>query len=153
VDATLAAGGAAAMDAFYEDTIARERLTAWMTAAFGLFGLLLAVLGVHGLTAFALGQRVPEIGLRLALGAEPRQIVALVVVRGLRASLLGLAGGVLAAWFVLRLLARLMPGLQSSTGLGLVSAVSVLLLATLVAAYLPARRAARVDPVAALRHE
>jgi ABC-type antimicrobial peptide transport system permease subunit len=121
--------------------------------AFAGFGLLLAALGIYGVIAYAVLQRTQEIGLRMALGASRRAIVAFVLRRALGLGLVGLVLGSLAAVALNRLLVGLLPEITPLEPAILATATAVLLTCMIVAGALPAWRAARVDPLVALRTE
>jgi putative ABC transport system permease protein len=135
------------------DSLARERLSALVSGAFAVSGLLLSSLGVYGLLAFLVTERTKEIGLRIALGARPARLTGSVIGGGLRLVGIGAAIGVGSSLLVLRWFGRLLFGVTPydlstyATVLALLCAVAGL------ASYMPARRAARVEPLVALRQE
>jgi len=129
------------------------RLGASLAAFMGTLGLMLAVVGVYGMVSYSAGRRTKEIGVRIALGATPRQILAMVVGQGMRVVILGVFAGILAAWGVTRLMTHLLVGVTNSDA-GVYLGVSIALsIVALIAIYIPARRAAKVDPIVALRYE
>ena len=135
------------------NSIAPQRFNALMLAVFACFALLLATIGIYGVVAFAAQQRAHEMGIRLAIGAQPGDVLRLVVGQGFTLGLIGVGIGVAGALA----LARIIAGMLYNTGAGdpltfLVVSVIFLGIAT-IASYFPARRAARVDPMAALRCE
>ncbi len=129
------------------------RLAATLLGAFGVLALLLATVGLYGLLAFAVSQRTPEIGVRVALGAHRGDILRLVVGEGLRLAAIGVALGLAAALVAAPLLASQLVGVSARDGASYAVTSLVLIAAAAVACYLPARRAAGVDPLKALRHE
>jgi putative ABC transport system permease protein len=135
------------------DSLLRPRMVALLSTVFGCLALLLAMVGLYGITAYSVARRRGEIGIRLALGAQRRGVVWLV----LRDVLVLLACGLLAGWVASvaagRLVGSLLYGVTAGAPRELGAAALVLALATVVAAYLPARRAARLDPMDALREE
>ena len=129
------------------------RMGASLLAIFGLLALLLAAIGIHGVMSYSVAQRTQEIGIRMALGAQAKDVLQLVLGHAfvilLSGGLLGLAGGLV----VSRVLASLLHGVGSADPLSFAGTTMVLGAAALLASYLPARRALRVDPVVALRCE
>jgi predicted permease len=125
-----------------------------LVSAFGSLALVLAMVGLYGVTAYVVGQRTREIGLRMALGAGRGDVMALIVGQSMKLVLGGLAAGVLCALALSRILESVLYGLIAPSDPATYATVSLLLvLVSLVAAYIPARRAARVDPMTALRQE
>lgn len=125
----------------------------WMLSGFGAVGLLLASLGIYGVIAGFAAQRTNEIGVRMALGAQVRDVIWLVLRQGLRLTLVGTALGLIAALGVARIFASLAPGLATADPLALAGVAWLLVTVALIACWLPARRAARADPLIALRSE
>jgi ABC-type antimicrobial peptide transport system permease subunit len=132
---------------------ATRRLTLWLVAAFGLTSFFLAVVGIYGVMAQAVGQRRQEFGVRQALGATPRDILRLVFSSGAGMTLVGLLVGVALALGSTRLLASLLYGVTPFDPATFVGVAAVLLSAAAGATYLPARRATRISPAVALREE
>ena len=132
-------------------TVAAPRLAASLTGAFAAVALLLAVVGVYGITAYAVARRRREIGIRLALGASPAGIYRRVIRLALGPAGLGAGAGVLAAYAGSRLLASRLAGLGEAGPLLLLALPLALLLVVALASSLPARRAARVDPLEMVR--
>ena len=133
--------------------LAQERLIAELTGLFGLLALLLACIGIYGLISYAVARRIPEMGIRMALGARRASVVWLVLREALILVLIGLVIGIPLEAAAARLVTSLLFGV-SPTDPAMLAATAVLMLSiAVVAAYLPARRASRVDPTAALRYE
>jgi hypothetical protein len=153
VDASLATYDTSAMDSYFSGTLRRERLGAGAMAAFAAFGLFLASLGIYAVIAFAVQQRTQEIGVRMALGANRRSIVAFVLRRGLLLGVTGLAGGAVAAMALNRLLVGLLAEITPLEPGVVVGAAALLLTCIGVACYIPALRAARFDPLTALHKD
>ena len=129
------------------------RLGSVLFALFGGLALVLAAIGLYGVLAYDVSRRNQELGIRMALGASPRQVLTLVVGHGVRVTALGLALGIVAALAGGRVLASLLYGVSWTNVAVLGLAAGVLGAVALLASYLPARRAARVDPMVALRSE
>jgi putative ABC transport system permease protein len=134
-------------------TLERRRFTLAILAAFAAVALLLAVVGIYGLVAYLVEQRARELGIRMALGAQGRDVLRLVLGEGFRLTVRGLAIGALAALAFTRLLAGLVFGVQTADPLTYATSAVLLGAATLAACWMPARRAMRADPLAALRNE
>jgi putative ABC transport system permease protein len=129
------------------------RAAAWGMGAFGLLGLLLSAVGILGTLAYSVAQRGHEVGIRLALGARPEQVVRMVVAGGMRRVAAGMVIGLALAFGVAQLLQAVLVG-DSPTDPTAFAVVSLLLAAVAgVASYIPARRAAKADPLVVLRHE
>jgi putative ABC transport system permease protein len=153
IDASLPLSEAATLTAVIERSVWRERLFSSMFASFALIALLLAVIGVYGVMAYVVSQRTHEIGVRMALGAGNAQVLRMVVRQGAGLAALGVGIGLLLGLGLSRLLSTLLYGVTASDPLTFAATATALVMATLLAAYLPARRAARVDPMVALRAE
>src|SRR5271157_648197 len=136
-----------------EQATFQERLFARFSSFFGLLALVLACVGLYGMMAYAVARRTNEMGIRMALGAEPGKILQMVLHEATTLVALGIVIGVPAALAASRLIATLLYGLKSTDPLTIISATAVLAGVALLAGYLPARRASRVDPMVALRYE
>jgi ABC-type antimicrobial peptide transport system permease subunit len=139
------------MDEMLSDTMVRPRFQAWLLATFGGLALVLAAVGIYGVIAYAVSQRTAEIGLRLALGAPQRSVMSLVLRRGLYPVVAGIVIGLAAALAFSRVMNGLLYGVSPTDTLTLAGVTALLGGVAVAAAYLPARRAARLDPIGALR--
>jgi predicted permease len=128
-------------------------LTSQILGAFALIGLALSAVGIYGVIANLVAQRTPEIGIRMALGAQPRDVLWLVLGQGLRLAAAGTAIGLAVAWGLIRLLDSILPGIPGGDPVAVACVAALLAAVALLACWLPARRATRVDPVVALRAE
>ena len=135
------------------DAVALPRLYATLAAFFAAGALLLAALGVYGVMAYTVAQRQREIGVRLALGADPAAIRRLVLRRGVRLAAIGLAIGLAAAVWLSRIIEALLFGVRPFDAATLVSVALLLGAMIVLASWVPARRAMRLDPVSAMREE
>lgn len=133
--------------------IVQERMLAMLASGFGFLALMLVSIGLSGLLAYGVPRRSKEIGIRMALGAERRRVVALVLRSAARLVLAGIALGVPAALAVSQRVESMLFGLTSTDLTAIASAIVLLVITAQIAAYAPAWRASRVDPLAALRHE
>jgi len=131
----------------------QARFELWVLGILGALALLLAAVGMYGVLAFHVTARTREIGIRVALGARPPDVVRLVIAQGLRVTAAGVAIGLLISALASRLLASLLQGVSPTDAVTWSAAVAVWIAVALVACWLPARRAARVQPLVALRHE
>jgi predicted permease len=141
------------MDQQIGETLVRERLLAMLSSAFGILALVLSCVGLYGVVSYDVTRDIRDLGIRLALGAQRGDVLRHVVGKALSVSSLGVLAGIAAALGVTQLLASLLFGIAARDPLTLTAAAALLLLTTLAASYLPARRAARVDPVVVLRME
>jgi len=153
LDADQPVTAVATMEELLGRSLAQPRFGMLLLALFAGVALLLATIGVYGLVAYEARQRTHEIGIRAAIGAEPWSILRLVVGDGLKLALAGAAIGIAAAFALMRLLASLLYGVGQYDPITFLAMPAALVGAALLAAYLPARRAMRVDPIVALRHE
>ena len=130
-----------------------QRVALWVAGSLGAVALLLAVLGIYGVTAYGVAQRTREIGIRIALGAQRERVLRLVLRQGVLLAAIGVAVGLAAAFAVTRLLERMLYGVPGTDIVALGGAAAALVAAALAASWIPARRAAGVDPLIALRSE
>jgi len=134
-------------------SLRQERLFASLTAGFGILALILACIGIYGVMAYTVARRTNEIGIRLALGAQARQILTMVLRETSWLAVIGVAIGLGAALLLTRFLASMLFGLKPNDPATLIGAAALLFAVALLAGFIPARRASRVQPMQALRHE
>ena len=131
----------------------RSRYRGVLLGIFAIVALTLAAVGIYGVIAYAVSQRTREIGIRIALGAQKRDIFRMVVGHGLILSLIGVVIGLAASLMLTRYLASLLYGVSSTDPATITSVALLLITVALLACSIPARRATRVDPMSALRHD
>ena len=153
VDSNLVVSDMRTLDDQLNMRLANERLLSFLSAGFALLASLLAVVGLHGVLAYVVTQRTREIGIRMALGAEQGRVVRLVMGEMLLVILLGIVAAVVAGVLSGRFVESQLFGVKAADPPVYVASVAALLIASLVAAFLPARRASRIDPMRALRYE
>jgi putative ABC transport system permease protein len=135
------------------DVVAQPRFQTLLLALFGLVTLALVSAGIYGVVSYAAAQRTQEIGIRVALGAQARDVLKLIVSQGLKLAVVGVGIGLAAAFGLTRLMKNLLYGVSALDPLTFVAVASLLVGVALLACYLPARRATKVDPMVALKHE
>ena len=153
LDPDLPIGEVNTIEKIIADSTGEPRFRSFLIAGFAGLALLLAAVGVYGLISFTVTQRVPEIGVRLALGASPRQVFRQVIGQGLRLALIGVVVGLIAAAAATSMLQSLLFNTSATEPLIYIALSVVLLTIAVLACYVPARRAMRVDPMTALRSE
>ena len=141
------------MEQMVSESIAPRRFSALLMVIFGLVALALASIGLYGMLSYSVAQRTPEIGVRVALGAQRRDVLTMVIKQALRLALLGVVAGLVTSLALAQLLRNLLFGVAATDPLTFAVVALVLLAVAVLASFVPARRAARVDPMVALRYE
>jgi ABC-type antimicrobial peptide transport system permease subunit len=136
-----------------EESLARQRFSMTMLTGFAVLALGLATIGIYGVIAYLVSQGTREVGIRMALGATPRGILTLIVRQGLMVAIIGMTIGLIAAFALTPMMRALLFEVRPSDPLTFIAIATLLLLVALVASYIPARRAARIDPMESLRAE
>jgi predicted permease len=153
VDGDLPLYGVVTMDQRLADSLARRRFTAVLLALFAGFALVLAAIGIYGVMAYLVNQGTREIGIRMALGATQPTVLKLIVKQAMMLALAGVAIGMVAAFAFARLVSGLLYGVKSNDPLTFTLVAVLLGIVALIASYIPARRAARIDPMVCLRFQ
>jgi putative ABC transport system permease protein len=153
VDPTIRVRDVRSLNDVVNTSLHQERVLAQLGGFLSVFALALACLGLYGVLSFSVAQRMREIGVRMALGAQRKDVLSLVVGRGLKLALLGLALGLIAALAVTRFVSSLLYGVTATDPVTFVGVSLLLLLVAMLASWLPARRATKLDPMTVLRHE
>jgi putative ABC transport system permease protein len=153
LDSNQAISTVRSMDDVVSGSVAQPRFASQILGLFAVLALVLAAVGLYGLIAYTVTQRTHEIGIRMALGAEPRDVLKLVLGQGLKLALVGAAMGIAGALALTRLMQGLLFQVSPTDPVTFISVTALLTIVALAASYLPARRAMRVDPMIALRYE
>jgi len=153
LDPQLAVGNIKTMTQLVASSVAGPQFNTVLLGIFAGLALFLAAIGVYGVLAYSVAQQTHEIGIRMALGAQPRDLLRLILKQGARLTFLGIGIGLLAAFSLTRLMASLLYGVSPTDPVTFAAVAIVLATVALVACYVPARRAMRVDPMVALRYE
>jgi putative ABC transport system permease protein len=153
VDPDLGIDRVRTMDQLVEESLGGERFATVFLATFAGMALLLAVIGIYGVMSFAVAQRTHEMGLRMALGAGPAQVLRLVLQEGVLLAILGLFVGLCGTYFVGRIMKSLLYEVRATDPATIGAVTTVLLASALLASYVPAHRATQVDPMVVLRNE
>ncbi|HXJ05877.1 MAG TPA: ABC transporter permease [Candidatus Acidoferrum sp.] len=141
------------MDQLLYDSVASSRFRAILFGCFAALGLVLAMIGIYGVMAYSVSQRTNEIGIRVALGAQRKTVLRMILRQGAALAFLGVSLGLLASFALSRVLKGLLFGVRASDPLTFAGVAALVLTVALAACYIPARRATRVDPISALRYE
>ena len=134
-------------------SVAQPRFYTGLLTSFALIAFALAALGIYGVISYSVTQRTHELGIRIAVGAYPRDVLKLVLGRGMVLTLIGVSIGLVGSLMLTRLMSGLLFGINPTDPATFALATSLLAVVSLVACYIPARRATRVDPMVALRYE
>ncbi|MGH9738254.1 MAG: FtsX-like permease family protein, partial [Candidatus Acidiferrales bacterium] len=141
------------MNSIISDSLAARRFSMILLAIFAALALLLSCIGIYGVISYLVAQRTHEIGVRMALGAQPSQVLRLILGQGAKMALLGIAIGLVASLALTRLMTKMLFGVSAYDPLTFLGVAALLIVVALAACYIPARRAMRVDPMIALRYE
>ena len=141
------------MDDNMANSAAQPRFRTWLLGLFALLALVLSAIGIYGVMSYSVTQRVSEVGIRMALGAQPRQVFGLITGQGLTLALVGVALGVAASLALTRVLASFLYEVSAFDPVTFIAVAALLIAVGFAASYFPARRATTVDPLVALRHE
>jgi putative ABC transport system permease protein len=153
LDSELALANEKTMDQWLSNTTAQPRMNTVLLSTFAFVALLIASIGIYGVLAYSVSQRIGEIGVRMALGASPRNVLRLIVGEGMKVALAGIGAGLLASLALGRAISTLVFGVQVRDPATFVSVAVTLAIVALAACAIPALRASRVDPMAALRNQ
>jgi len=145
--------GGETMDQVIARSLASRRFSMILLGVFAMLALLLASIGIYGVISYLVGERTHEIGVRMALGARPRDILQLILGRGGKLAVTGVAAGLACAFVLTRLMASMLYGIRATDPLTFAAVAIALTMIALAACYVPARRATKVDPMVALRYE
>jgi len=152
-DASLPVTHVMTMDALLSDSVSPRRFSAMLIGAFAVLALVLAAVGIYGVMSYTVSQRTQEIGIRMALGAQPGDVQGMILGHSAKLTLLGVALGLAGSFVLVRFLTSLLFGVGAYDAVTFIGVSVLLTSVAMAAAYLPARRAVRVDPLVALRYE
>jgi len=141
------------MDDLVTNSLSQQRFNLSLLGAFAMLALILAAIGIYSVLSYSVRRRVQEIGIRLALGASLSDVLHMIVLEGMRPTLLGMSIGVVGALALARVMSSLVYGVKPTDPLTFLSVAAVLAIVALFASLIPAYRAAKVDPMVALRYE
>jgi len=152
-DSSAAVYGVTSMQEIVSGSISTQRLTMMLLGVFAALALTLSAIGIYGVISYLTGQRIHEIGVRMALGASSEDVLRMALGQGMRTTLIGVGVGIAAAIVLTRLITKVIYGVGATDPLTFFGVAALLLGVALLACYIPARRAMRVDPMIALRYE
>ena len=153
IEPSLTAANVRPMIDVVDQTFAEPRVNMLLVSAFAVLALVLSAIGIYGVIAYSVAQRTTEIGVRMALGASRLDVVRLVVSEGVAIGVVGISAGLVGAFALTRLMGTMLVGISAHDPMTFAAGAVVLLAITTTASYIPARRAATVEPVSALRAE
>jgi putative ABC transport system permease protein len=153
VDASMSASRVRSMDQVMSEAVSRDNFNMLLLSIFAGIALTLAAIGIYGLIAYSVEQRTQEIGIRMALGAGREHMLKMVIFQGMRLAIIGVVVGLAIAYGLTRVLASLLFGIHANDPLTFAGVTGILTLVALLATWIPARRAMRIDPIVALRYE
>lgn len=153
VDKNLPLRKARTMEEIISDSVAQPRFRTWLLSIFAIAGLTLTLIGIYGVISYSVGQRTREMGIRLALGAQSGSLLGLVLRQAVVLAVTGAVCGVIGSLFLMRLLANQLFEVKPGDPVTLIGAALLMMIVALAASWIPARRATKVDPMIALRHE
>jgi putative ABC transport system permease protein len=153
IDPEIPVAKVATIEQLVDKSVAQPKFRTFLLGVFSSVAILLAAIGIYGVVAYSVSQRTREIGIRIALGAQAADILKLVVRQGLRLTLIGVAFGLVGAFAITRVIANLLFGVGAADPVTFIGVSLLLILVSLAACYLPARRASQVNPVEALAHQ
>ena len=141
------------MDEIRAESVAPERLNLTLLSIFAGIALILAIVGIYGVMSYAVTQRTHEIGIRMAIGAQPRDVFRMVIGQGMMLAFVGVVFGLVGAFVLTRWMTAMLFGVEPTDPATFASIAALLIGVALVACYIPSRRATKVDPVVSLRYE
>jgi len=153
MDSTIPLAQIRTMDQLLDESLEQQRFRTWLVSGFAAIALLLAAMGIYALISYSVSQRTREIGVRIALGAQRRDVLGMVIREGLQLLMFGSLVGLVGALLVTRIIRSLLYSTSPTDLLSFVAPSLMLLAVALLACYIPARRAAKIDPIVALRYE